>query len=83
MRFSLVAGSFYVEHCKELTTLYPLPKNVKRAIQITECPGVPESELDIVKRGKEACEMWANSGLKIDSFLEKKRGALKGTKFGI
>ena len=80
---SEVGGSFYCYSCPSLTTLQGSPREVGGYFSCSNCARLPPEELDFLKLDKELFLKWANSGMKIQVFLHRNRGTLKGKKFGL
>ena len=78
-----VTGGFFCYECASLTTLQGSPSEVGGGFVCSNCPRLPPEELDLLKLDRELFLKWANSGMKIQDFLHRNRGTLKGKKFGI
>ena len=80
---SEVRGDFACSGCASLTTLQGSPSEVGGGFYCSGCPRLPPEELDLLELDKELFLKWANSGMKIQDFLHRNRGTLKGKKFGL
>ena len=80
---SEVGGDFSCYNCPSLTTLQGSPREVGGGFYCSGCPRLPPEELDLLELDKELFLKWANSGMKIQDFLHRNRGTLKGKKFGL
>ena len=78
-----VGGGFYCSRCPSLTTLQGSPQEVGGGFYCSNCPRLPPEELDLLKLDRVLFLKWANSGMKIEDFLHRNRGTLKGKKFGV
>ena len=78
-----VTGYFSCSRCPSLTTLQGSPQEVGGGFYCSNCPRLPPEELDLLKLDRVLFLKWANSGMKIEDFLHRNRGTLKGKKFGV
>ena len=78
-----VTGGFFCYECASLTTLQGSPSEVGGGFVCSNCPRLPPEELDLLKLDRVLFLKWANSGMKIEDFLHRNRGTLKGKKFGV
>ena len=76
-----VGGDLVLNYCPNLTTLKYGPISVGGLIKMHDTP-VPRLEKDVYL-SDELREDWINSGLEAEEFLHRRRGKLKGRKFGI
>lgn len=83
VRFGEVTGTFICRDCPNLKTLMGSPLHVRKStFQFQRCKGLPKEEIEIVKDGK-TYFLWMESGMELKEFLVRRRGQLKGDKFGI
>jgi len=76
-----VGGFFSCYNCTSLTTLAGAPEKVEGTFYDRGCIRVPQAERNLLKLDKDLFLQWANSGIKIENFLQQKRGSLKGREF--
>ena len=76
------AGGFYVYGCESLKSLKGSPRVRKGDFSCDELPHLDKTEAEIVYNEKLKGE-WIESGLQIREFIQRRRGQIKGSKFGI
>jgi hypothetical protein len=77
-----VTGQFDCSGCLKLESLRGGPQHIGGSIYIDGCTKLPAKEIEIAK-DKELFLMWMKSGLDIEEFYVKKRGTIRGRKYGI
>jgi len=78
-----IVGTFFdCTHCSSLTTLAGAPEKIGTKFWHEFCRNVPDEEDELAEENLELFLQWANSGMKLEDFLHKKRGTFKGKEFG-
>ena len=77
-----INGSLDCSYCHSLTSIDGMPKFMEGIMDFKSCVNIPENQL-VVAYDKTLRKMWLDSGMPILEFLEKRRGSIKGRKFGL
>lgn len=77
-----IVGSFEFSGCQALKSLEFLTRDVGEDYYFSMCESMSKEEAILVE-DLELMKMWQNSNLSVRDFLSKRRGQIKGRKFGI